>query len=65
MHDYLDWAPPCKMHVPPEMLSEYSRKVMKENGLKPGSSKKLVPYLGLHVKEGVDAKRLRQFKGME
>ena len=58
LHDYLDWAPPCKMTVEPELLSEYSRKVMQENGLTPGKVAKLVPFLGRHCKEGVDGKRL-------
>ena len=58
LHDYLDWAPPCKMTVEPELLSEYSRKVMQENGLTPGKVAKLVPFLGCHCNEGVDGKRL-------
>ena len=58
MHDYLDWAPPAKMVIPPQMLSEYSRKVMRENDLQPCKCKKLVPYLGVHEEEGVDGKRL-------
>ena len=58
LHDKLDWAPPCRMSVGEDQLSPYTRQLMVRNGLKCSKTTKLVPFLGAHMKEGVDAKRL-------
>ena len=58
MHDYLDWAPPCRMHTA-DLLSPHTKELLKQNGLKPGKTEKLVPFLGRHCMEGVDEKRLK------
>ena len=42
-HDYLDWAPPARMKVGSGMYGPHT----------------LVPFLGMHVREGVDGKRLK------
>ena len=58
-HDSLDWAPPARMNVKRSQLSDHSRSIMDANGLQETRDTKLVPFLGMHVKEGVDAKRLK------
>ena len=57
-HDRLDWPPPARMEIAEDQLSPYSRELMQKNGLRHVNSTKLVPFLGAHVNEGVDAKRL-------
>ena len=59
LHDSIDWAPPCRMRVGINMISEHTRNVMRENGLGPSSTEKLVPFLGAHQREGMDIKRLK------
>ena len=49
LHEYLDWAPPCKMTVAPELLSEYSRKVMLDAWQ---------GFLGRHCSQRADRARL-------
>ena len=59
-HDELDWAPPARMKVESSMLGEHSQRVAEVNGCSTSAaSEKLVPFLGLHTREGVDAKRLK------
>ena len=43
--DDLDWAPPAKMTVPEELLSEHTRNIAKQNDLRPSKVEKLVPFL--------------------
>ena len=57
-HDKLDWAPPTRMDVAENQLSPYSQELMLKNNLRHANVTKLVPFLGAHVKEGVDGKRL-------
>ncbi|CAE7661755.1 unnamed protein product, partial [Symbiodinium necroappetens] len=58
-HDQLDWAPPARMKVTKDMLGEHSLRIAAENGCDLRGSEKLVPYLGRHIEEDVDAKRLQ------
>ena len=57
-HDKLDWAPPCRMQVAHDQLSDYTQEILRRNSLQCSKVGKLVPYLGYHVKEAVDGKRL-------
>jgi hypothetical protein len=58
-HDEIDWAPPTSMIVGPEALSPHSWSILLQNDSKPTKTRKLVPFLGPHHRETLDAKRLR------
>ena len=42
-----------------ELLSPYAKELLNQNKLKPCKTEKLVPFLGIHRKEGVDEKLLK------
>ena len=48
LHDHLDWAPPARMKVGKGLYGPHT-----------ADCEKLVPFLGMHVEEGVDGKRLK------
>ena len=58
LHDRLDWAPPRRMKVGKDQLSPYTLELMRKNNVRASEAEKLVPFLGAHVKEAVDGKRL-------
>ena len=58
-HDQLDWAPPARMKITRDMLGDHSLRIAEANKCDVAGSEKLVPFLGLHVEEEVDAKRLK------
>ena len=58
-HDYLDWAPPARMKVGPGMYGPHTAAMAASLGVAPSPCEKLVPFLGMHVCEGVDGKRLK------
>ena len=58
-HDELDWAPPARMKVHKNQLSAHSKHILQVNGCQVGGVEKLVPFLGVHTREGVDIKRLK------
>ena len=58
-HDYLDWAPPARMKVGPGMYGPHTAAMAASLGIAPSPCEKLVPFLGMHVREGVDGKRLK------
>ena len=56
LHDHLDWAPPARMKVG---KGPRTADMAERLGLSPSPCEKLVPFLGMHVEEGVDGKRLK------
>ena len=57
-HSAVDWAPVCKMSVKKSDLSPYTQSLVAPE--RPVSeTPKLVPYLGMHVKEAVDLRYLK------
>ena len=58
-HDYLDWAPPARMKVGPGMYGPRTAAIAASFGVAPSPCEKLVPFLGMRVREGVDGKRLK------
>ena len=59
LHDHLDWAPPTRMKVGKGLCGPHSADMAERLGLSPSPCEKLVPFLGMHVEEGVDGKRLK------
>ena len=57
-HSTVDWAPVCKMSVGKSMLSPYTLSLI-QPGQVLSDTPKLVPYLGVHVKEAVDLRYLK------
>ena len=57
-HSCVDWAPVCKMPVKRSQLSPYTQSLIQE-GQVVSETPKLVPYLGKHVREGVDIRYLK------
>ena len=59
LHDHLDWAPPTRMKVGKGLYGPHTADMAERLGLSPSPCEKLVPFLGMHVEEGVDGKRLK------
>ena len=59
VHDHLDWAPPARMKVGKGLYGPHTADMAERLGLSPSPCEKLVPFLGMHVEEGVDGKRLK------
>ena len=59
LHDHLDWAPPARMKVGKGLYGPHTADMAERLGLSPSPCEKLVPFLGMHVEEGVDGKRLK------
>ena len=59
LHDHLDWAPPTRMKVGKGLYGPRTADMAERLGLSPSPCEKLVPFLGTHVEEGVDGKRLK------
>ncbi|CAE7702831.1 unnamed protein product [Symbiodinium sp. CCMP2592] len=57
-HSCVDWAPVCKMSVTRSQLSPYTQSLI-QDGQVVSATPKLVPYLGLHLKEAVDLRYLK------
>ena len=57
VHDHLDWAPPARMKVGKGLCGPHTADMAERLGISP-SPCELVPFLGMHVEEGVDGKRL-------
>ena len=58
LHDHLDWLPP-RMKVGKGLYGPHTADMAERLGLSPAPCEKLVPFLGMHVEEGVDGKRLK------
>ena len=54
LHDGIDFPPPCRMAVPAEEVGPYTKDAVRARR----PTEKLVPYLGLHEREGIHIKRL-------
>ena len=59
LHDHLDWAPPARMKVGKGLYGPRTADMAERLGLSPSPCEKLVPFLDMHVEEGVDGKRLK------
>ena len=59
LRDHLDWAPPARMKVGKGLCGPHTADMAERLGLSPSPCEKLVPFLGMHVEEGVDGKRLK------
>ena len=59
LHNHLDWAPPTRMKVGKGLYGPCTADMAERLGLSPSPCEKLVPFLGMHVEEGVDGKRLK------
>ena len=57
-HSAVDWAPVSKMSVKKSQLSPYTRSLILP-GQPVSETPKLVPYLGMHVREAVDLRYLK------
>ena len=57
-YDHLDWAPPARK-VGKGLYGPHTADMAERLGLSPSPCEKLVPFLGMHVEEGVDGKRLK------
>ena len=58
LHSLIDWAPVCKMSVKQSQLSPYTQSLIRPGQIL-SDTPKLVPYLGVHVKEAVDLRYLK------